>query len=100
MNLETRVFVQDYRSVEINSPGEPGVAYIMGSGFGGAPQAGTSKHTGLDGFRRRARERNLVLLDRINEAVPDVRLDYEKDVLPLTPAGMTMERHIVSASVY
>jgi len=86
--------------VEINSPGEPGVAYIMDSGFGGAPQAGTSKHTGLDGFRRRARERNLVLLDRINEAVPDVRLDYEKDVLPLTPAGMTMERHIVSASVY
>ncbi len=33
VNLETRAFFSDYAQVDINSPGEPGVTYIMGAGF-------------------------------------------------------------------
>ena len=31
--IETRVFIPEYASQEINSPGEPGVCYHMGIGF-------------------------------------------------------------------
>ena len=41
VNLETRAFVPEYASAEINSPGEPGVTYIMGGGYAAVPEAGT-----------------------------------------------------------
>ena len=33
MNLETRAFLPEYADKDMNSPGEPGVTYAMGSGF-------------------------------------------------------------------
>jgi len=99
VHLETRAFMRDYASVEINSPGEPGVAYVMGAGFAEEPEEGTAQAAGLAGFRERARARNLALISRINPHVPQIALDYERDVLPLTPAGVATERHIVRAYV-
>jgi hypothetical protein len=95
--LETRAFAPALAAVEINSPGEPGVAYAMGAGFGRAPRAGTPEAETLAGLRRTARDRNLALLGRMSAAVPDIRIDYERDVLPLTPAGVATERHIIKA---
>lgn len=99
VNLETRVYVREYAQVDITSPGEPGVTYIMGAGFTDTPAPGTPQAAGLEKLRNGARERNLALVARINAQLPDIALDYERDVLPLTPKGVATERHIVSAYV-
>ena len=99
VNLETRAFFPEYSDVDISSPGEPGVTYIMGAGFAARLADGTPPADGLAGYRERARTRNEALIDRINPHVPDIGIDYERDVLPLTPAGGATERHIVSAYV-
>jgi hypothetical protein len=99
VNLETRAFMRDYADVDLSSPGEPGVTYIMGAGFTRLPTAGSSQAEGLDGYRRRAQERNLALISRINPHVPEIAVDYEQDVLPLTPRGGATERHIIAAYV-
>lgn len=96
-NLETRAYLKEYADADINSPGEPGVTYFMGAGFVGAPAAGTPQAAGLVDLRQRARQRNLDLVKRINPQLPDVAVDYEKDVVPLTPLGGATERHIIRA---
>jgi hypothetical protein len=99
-NLETRVYVKELAEVDISSPGEPGVTYIMASGFGGSLAAGSSEAATLDGtYREGARSRNVALIARINEHVPQIAVDYAADVLPLTPAGAATERHIIRAYV-
>ena len=97
VHLETRAFFQSYRDQEINSPGEPGVAYVMGAGFGEQPPPDTEQHTYLQLLRRRAEERNRDLLDRISRQTSEIPLDYDRDVVPLTPSGNATERHIVTA---
>lgn len=97
VNLETRAFLKEYADLEISSPGEPGVTYIMGGGFARPLPAGSPQAAGLASYRDSARARNLALLDRVNPHVPDVAIDYERDVLPLTPLGVATERHIIRA---
>ena len=46
--IETRVFIPEFATREINSPGEPGVYYHMGIGF-------TSGHRAARGRARRWR---------------------------------------------
>jgi len=100
VSLETRAYLQEYADVDISSPGEPGVTYIMGAGFAHVPAAGSQGAAGLAGYRERAMERNVALVGRINARVPDIAIDYEGDVLPLTPAGAATERHIVRAYIH
>jgi hypothetical protein len=94
--METRVFIPEFASREINSPGEPGVFYHMGLGFtsGQVPAAAVPI---LADMRHRAEERNRSMLARINAFLSPVTLDYERDVLPLTPAGNATERHMLAA---
>jgi len=99
VNLETRAFLREYADHDISSPGEPGVTYIMGAGFGRLPRDGSPQAEGLAGYRRRARDRNVALMDRINTKVPEIAIDYQRDVLPLTPAGAATERHMVRAYI-
>jgi hypothetical protein len=98
-SMETRVFVKEQAGVDITSPGEPGVTYIMGAGFARPLPAGSAQERGLAGYRDRARARNVALVSRINPHVPDIAIDYERDVLALTPAGAPTERHIVRAYI-
>ncbi len=97
VNIETRAYVPEYASVDINSPGEPGVKYIMGAGFTRLPGAGTAAAKGLVGYKARAARRNIDLVARINPHVPAIAVDYARDVLPLTPADGATERHIIRA---
>lgn len=94
--LECRVYVPALATHEINSPGEPGIAYHMGIGF-----AASEVPPALRPFLRRLREtseqRNRDLLRRVNAYLAPVELDYDRDVLPLTPAGNATERHICLA---
>ena len=99
VNLETRAFVPEYAAAEINSPGEPGVTYIMGGGYATVPEAGTPQAQTLAMFRSSSRQRNLDLVARINPHVPDIAVDYEQDVVPLTPSDNATERHIIRAYV-
>lgn len=94
--METRVFLPEFASREINSPGEPGVFYYMGIGFTSG-QIPTAVAPILTDMRRRAEERNRDMLARINAFLSPVTVDYECDVLPLTPAGNATERHMLAA---
>ncbi len=97
VHLETRAYVKEQSDVDISSPGEPGVAYIMGCGFTSLPEPQSAAGKTLALLRQGAQERNLALIARINEALPAIAIDYEHDVVPLTPKGVATERHIVQA---
>ncbi len=94
--IETRIFIPEFSTREINSPGEPGVYYHMGIGFTSgraAPEAAPI----LEDMRQRAVQRNRDMVKRLNAYLDPVEVDYEKDVLPLTPGGTATERHLLVA---
>ena len=93
---ETRAFVPEWADMEINSPGEPGVFYFMGMGFVRQPLPGYRAEE-FGQLLTRSHERNRALIGRINAVLRDFQLDYDQDVLPLTPAGNATERHICVA---
>lgn len=99
VNLETRAFLREFSTVEINSPGEPGVTYIMGGGFTRVPAEGTPPAVMLRRLRDQAAARNRALVARVNPHVGQVAVDYERDVVPLSPGKCPTERHIVRAYV-
>jgi hypothetical protein len=94
--IETRVFLPEFATREINSPGEPGVYYHMGIGFTSSQVPETAASI-LDDLRQRAAQRNRGVADRVNAYLAPVTIDYERDVLPLTPGGNATERHMVVA---
>ncbi len=94
--LETRVYLPEFATREINSPGEPGVFYTMGIGFTSS-LAPSSAAPFLKEMRKQAEQRNRSMVERINEYLDPVSIDYDRDVLPLTPAGNATERHILTA---
>ena len=94
--IESRVFIQEFATREINSPGEPGVAYHMGIGFTSSIATGKAAII-LAEMRQRASQRNRDLIERVNAHLQPVSIDYERDVLPLTPSGNATERHILVA---
>ncbi len=91
-SLESRTFVPEFSTRVINSPGEPGIDYNMGVGF---PRA--ISHPLLTQMRQTAEARNRELVRRVNAFLKPVELDYDKDVLSLTPNGNATERHICEA---
>jgi hypothetical protein len=97
--METRAYLDQFADREINSPGEPGVTYHMGIGFtaGRVPEDQPAAQRILADMRARAAERNRALIARVNAHLDPVALDYDRDVLPLTPAGNATERHICRA---
>lgn len=97
VHLETRAFFDAFAAVDINSPGEPGVTYIMGTGFYKTFPRDTPQAETLASLRAGATRRNEELIARINANAAMIALDYSRDVLPLTPKGVATERHIVRA---
>ena len=94
--LESRVFVPEFSTRVINSPGEPGISYHMGVGFPTAKLQGEQQKFLLR-LRETAQQRNRDLMGRVNKYLHPVELDYERDVLVLTPSGNATERHICLA---
>jgi hypothetical protein len=68
----------------------------MGVGF---PTARVPKERAgfLAQLKKTAQQRNKDLIGRVNKYLSPVELNYETDVLPLTPAGNATERHICVA---
>jgi len=94
--LETRVYVPEFATRVINSPGEPGISYHMGVGFPRA-RVPESQQGFLQSLKETAQTRNRDLMQRVNRHLSPVELDYERDVLILTPAGNATERHMCLA---
>lgn len=94
--LESRVYVPEFATRVMTSPGEPGITYHMGVGFPRARLEGRQAEFLLD-LRRMAQQRNRDLAGRVNEYLRPVELDYERDVLVLTPSGNATERHMCLA---
>ncbi len=96
--IETRVYVPEFAAREINSPGEPGVLYHMAIGFTQTAVPAAAQAI-LDELRAQSAARNRALIARVNAYLAPVTVDYDADVLPLTPAGNATERHIVVAYI-
>jgi len=94
--FETRVFVPEFADRVINSPGEPGISYHMGVGFP-STQVPQEQQSFLAGLRLTAQQRNRDLMGRVNKHLRPVELDYERDVVSLTPSGNATERHMCLA---
>jgi hypothetical protein len=95
-SIETRVFVPEFADWVINSPGEPGIAYHMGAGI----PSGTVKGRGkvfLDDMRKTVQSRNRAMMQRVNAYLVPAAIDFDEDVLPLTPGGNPTERHLCLA---
>ncbi len=94
--LETRVFVPEFATREINSPGEPGIAYHMGFGMP-ASQPPATQRPFLTKLKQTAQKRNRELIMRVNSFTAPLKLDFTLDVVSLTPGGNATERHICLA---
>lgn len=95
--METRVFIRECSEHVINSPNEPGISYFMAAGCFQLPPEWSRSAEILRNMREMARGRNVQVMERVNDHLDTVRLDYEADVLPLTPSGNATERHLLSA---
>lgn len=91
--IESRVFIPEFADAVINSPGEPGIAYHMGIGMPQRP-LNPPEERFLQSLRTTSERRNRDLIDRVNTFTAPLIVDYDADVLPLTPAGNATERHI------
>ncbi len=96
--IETRVYIPEFATREINSPGEPGVCYHMGIGFASSTAPASAADILAD-LRQRADRRNREMVRRVNAYLDPVKVDYDHDILPLTPAGNPTERHLVLAYI-
>lgn len=96
--IETRVYVPEFATREINSPGEPGVLYHMAIGFAQTAVPASAQAI-VDELRAQSAARNCALIARVNAYLDPATIDYDADVLPLTPAGNATERHIVLAYI-
>lgn len=94
--IETRVYFPEFSTRETNSPGEPGIMYHIGLGFTSS-MPDPSVAPILADMRTRARQRNLGMLQRVNAHLAPVHVDYDVDVLPLTPSSNATERHMIVA---
>lgn len=95
--LESRVFIPEYSDRDLNSPREPGIYYFMGTAFGSVPAPDTEAGRVLARMHELAQVRNKAIMTRVNEFLGRVALDYDADVMPLSPRGNPTERHLVAA---
>lgn len=94
--LETRAYVADLAESEINSPGEPGIAYHMGFGFATSTLAAEQQEF-LAGLKAKAVDRTKNIVKLVNAYLSPVELDFEQDAASLTPFGNVTERHTCTA---
>jgi hypothetical protein len=94
--VETRVYLPEFSTREINSPGEPGVSYYMGVGFT-TNKVPAEALPILTELHKRAELRLRTMVNRLNDFFSPVNIDYDVELLPITPGGNPTERHLVQA---
>ena len=96
-SLEARTYVDAYAEWEINSPGEPGVMYAMGAGFVRKPAPDSWAGELFASLAAQSRRRNIEMVAKVNPVVGPAAIEYDRDVLTLTPSGNATERHLCAA---
>ena len=94
--VESRVVISELADKVINSPGEPGIAYHLGIGFTSA-EIPAEQAAFLKKMKQAASDRTRGIVGRVNPALAPLELDFDSEVLPLTPAGNATERHVCAA---
>ncbi len=94
--LETRVYIAEFSTREINSPGEPGISYHMGTGFPSGTEQGSALVGRLRGIAQN-RTRNMV--ERVNAFLEPVKVDFDTDLAAYVPQNNATERHVCMAYV-
>lgn len=97
VSLETTVQVQSYADTILNSPGQPGVLRALGVGFTRIPELDSDHGRLIASLPALARTRNIALVEKTNPMLAPAAIDYEADVIPLTPAGNATPEHIIAA---
>ena len=94
--METRVFVPEFADKEINSPGEPGIAYHLGCGFSSSTFPESQKAF-AENLRTRAAGRTRTLVEKVNTLLAETAVDFDAVAKEFTPAGNVTERHVCCA---
>ena len=97
VSLETKTFVLSYSDRDINYPGQPGFLRVLGVGFTQVPSLDSEHGRFIAQLPNRARDRNMGMVEKINAILSPVRVSYEEDIVPLTPAGNATEDHVAAA---
>jgi len=95
--FESRVFIPEMKDTVINSPKEPGIYYLCGKGFKKTSDEKSEAGRFFRFMRETAQRRNRQVVEKLNGYLDRITVDYEKDILPLTPSGNPTERHIIEA---
>ncbi len=94
--METRVFVPELAAVEINSPGEPGIAYHLGCGFTSSEVPEKAKAFAAS-LRSKANARTRNVVEAVNGFLSEIALDFDAVAGEFTPRGNVTERHVCQA---
>ena len=94
--METRAFIPELADKEINSPGEPGIAYHLGCGFTSG-QVPAEQQAFADMLRKNANNRTRKVVELVNEYLAPVSIDFDAVAKKYTPFGNVTERHVCSA---
>ena len=94
--METRCFIPELADKEINSPGEPGIAYHLGCGFisGKVPAA---QQAFAEMLRKNANNRTRKVVELVNGYLAPAVIDFDAVAKKYTPFGNVTERHVCSA---
>ncbi len=100
--VEARLYSSGHEGVVVNSPKEPAIVYAMGLGFARNPKPDSKMGKLVERMRTLEQVRCKLTMNAINNHLEDKGktagvIAYDSDVLPLTPAGNTMERHLLQA---
>ena len=94
--METRAFIPELADKEINSPGEPGVAYHLGCGFKSGKVPAEQKAF-ADMLRKNANNRTRKVVELVNGYLAPAVIDFDAVAQKYTPFGNVTERHVCSA---
>ena len=94
--METRVFIPELAAVEINSPGEPGIAYHLGCGFSSSEVPEKAKAF-ANSLRAKANARTRNVVEAVNGFLSEIALDFDAVAKEFTPNGNVTERHVCQA---
>ncbi len=94
--METRVYIPELGDREINSPGEPGIAYHLGCGFTSS-QVPEKQREFAAMLRANANRRTRKLVELVNGYLAPATIDFDAVAKRYTPFGNVTERHVCSA---
>lgn len=95
--FESRVYLKELKDKVINSPKEPGIYYLCGKGFTKKLKENSEEGKFFKKMKEISQNRNKKVIEKLNKYLGEITIDYERDVLPLTPSKNPTERHIIKS---